>query len=36
MGITRIVVAHRRETLAAAERVVYLREGRIVAGPSAS
>jgi ATP-binding cassette subfamily B protein RaxB len=36
MGITRIVVAHRRETLAAAERVVYLREGRIVAAPSAS
>jgi ATP-binding cassette subfamily B protein RaxB len=35
MGITRIVVAHRRETLAAAERVVYLEGGRIVAAPSA-
>jgi ATP-binding cassette subfamily B protein RaxB len=35
MGITRIVVAHRRETLAAAERVVYLEDGRIVAAPSA-
>jgi ATP-binding cassette subfamily B protein RaxB len=34
MGITRIVVAHRRETLAAAERVVYLEDGRIVAAPS--
>lgn len=29
MGITRIVVAHRRETLAAAERVVVLDGGRI-------
>ena len=29
MGITRIVVAHRRETLAAAERVVVLEGGRI-------
>lgn len=31
MGITRIVVAHRRETLAAAERVLVLDGGRIVA-----
>ena len=30
MGITRIVIAHRRETLAAAERVVVLEGGRIV------
>jgi ATP-binding cassette, subfamily B, bacterial CvaB/MchF/RaxB len=29
MGITRIVVAHRRETLAAAERVIVLKAGRI-------
>jgi ATP-binding cassette subfamily B protein RaxB len=29
MGITRIVIAHRRETLAAAERVVVLEGGRI-------
>jgi ATP-binding cassette subfamily B protein RaxB len=29
MGVTRIVVAHRRETLAAAERVVVLKGGRI-------
>lgn len=29
LGVTRIVVAHRRETLAAAERVVYLADGRI-------
>jgi ATP-binding cassette subfamily B protein RaxB len=31
MGITRIVVAHRRETLAAAERVIVLDGGRIAA-----
>ena len=30
MGITRIVIAHRRETLAAAERVVVLAGGKIV------
>ncbi|HEY0014375.1 MAG TPA: peptidase domain-containing ABC transporter [Allosphingosinicella sp.] len=30
MGITRIVIAHRRETLAAAERVVVLDGGRIL------
>lgn len=30
LGITRIVVAHRRETLAAAERVIVLEAGRIV------
>lgn len=30
MGITRIVIAHRRETLAAAERVLVLDGGRIV------
>jgi ATP-binding cassette, subfamily B, bacterial CvaB/MchF/RaxB len=29
MGITRIVVAHRRETLAAAERVILLQDGRV-------
>jgi ATP-binding cassette subfamily B protein RaxB len=29
MGVTRIVVAHRRETLAAAERVVVLSAGRV-------
>ena len=32
LGITRIVVAHRRETLAAADRVVVLEGGRIVPG----
>ena len=31
MGITRIVIAHRRETLAAAERVIVLADGRIAA-----
>ncbi len=30
LGITRIVIAHRRETLLAAERVVVLEDGRIV------
>jgi len=30
MGITRIGIAHRRETIEAAERVVTLRSGRIV------
>ena len=30
MGVTRIVVAHRRETLAAAERVLVLDAGRII------
>jgi len=34
LGMTRIVVAHRRETLAAADRIVRLHAGRIVAdGP---
>jgi len=34
LGMTRIVVAHRRETLAAADRIVRLDAGRIVAdGP---
>ena len=32
MGITRIVIAHRRETLAAAERVITLLDGRVVPG----
>jgi ATP-binding cassette subfamily B protein RaxB len=34
MGITRIVVAHRRETLAAAERVIVLDDGRITPEPA--
>jgi ATP-binding cassette subfamily B protein RaxB len=33
MGITRIVVAHRPETIAAAERVVRIEAGRVVADP---
>ena len=34
LGMTRIIVAHRRETLAAADRIVRLDAGRIVAeGP---
>lgn len=33
MGITRIVVAHRRETLAAAQRVVVLNGGRVEPAP---
>jgi ATP-binding cassette subfamily B protein RaxB len=37
MGITRIVIAHRPETVAAAERVVALEGGRIVFdGPPAA
>jgi len=31
LGMTRIIVAHRRETLAAADRIVRLDAGRIVA-----
>ncbi len=34
MGITRIVIAHRRETIEAADRVVRLVEGRIVGSES--
>lgn len=30
MGITRIVVAHRRETIAAADRVIHIEGGRVV------
>ena len=30
MGITRIIAAHRPETLAAADRVIGLQEGRLV------
>jgi ATP-binding cassette subfamily B protein RaxB len=33
MGITRIVVAHRPETIAAADRVVRIEAGRVVADP---
>jgi ABC-type bacteriocin/lantibiotic exporter with double-glycine peptidase domain len=29
MGVTRIVIAHRRETIDAADRVVVLDDGRI-------
>ena len=29
MGITRVVIAHRQETIAAADRVVRLVEGRV-------
>ncbi|HEX9931280.1 MAG TPA: peptidase domain-containing ABC transporter [Allosphingosinicella sp.] len=36
MGVTRIVVAHRRETLAAAERVVVLAAGRIASEAAAA
>ncbi|MDP8994794.1 MAG: peptidase domain-containing ABC transporter [Pseudomonadota bacterium] len=36
MGVTRIVVAHRSETLACAERVVVLRDGRAVPAEAAA
>jgi ATP-binding cassette subfamily B protein RaxB len=29
MGITRIVIAHRRETIEAADRVLYLADGKL-------
>jgi ATP-binding cassette subfamily B protein RaxB len=32
MGITRIVIAHRRETIEAADRVITLSDGKVDAG----
>ncbi len=34
MGITRIVIAHRRETIEAADRVIHLVDGRVAEEPS--
>ena len=36
MGITRIIIAHRQETIAAAERVMVMAEGRVVPLPSSA
>ncbi len=35
MGITRIVIAHRRETIEAADRVIHLVDGRVAEEPAA-